>query len=79
MRGLHLAIHDCLGPSTAAIEFEFGNHLSMSLVHARERRLAVTEFVFVVRVAKMFGQAEKSMHLPIDPIHDCLGLSTNSA
>jgi hypothetical protein len=34
MRGLHLAIHDTLGPSTAAIEFEFGNHLSMSLVHA---------------------------------------------
>ena len=46
MRGLHLAIHDCLGPSTAA--FEFGNNLSMSLVHARERRLVVTEFVLAV-------------------------------
>jgi hypothetical protein len=41
MRGLHFTIHDCLGPTMAAI----GNHLSMSLVHARERRLAVTEFV----------------------------------
>ena len=45
MRGLHFTIHDCLGPTMAAIELEFGNHLSMSFVHARERRLAVTEFV----------------------------------
>jgi hypothetical protein len=37
--------YDCLGPTMAAIELEFGNNLSMSLVHARERRLAVTEFV----------------------------------
>jgi hypothetical protein len=38
-------MHDCLGQTMAAIELEFGNNLSMSLVHARERRLAVTEFV----------------------------------